>query len=98
MNEIWVFAEQREGALQSVSCELLSKGRELAEKSGYALCALLLSEGGAGLAPELAAHGAQKVYAMDAPEFAYYQNDLWSAAVVQADTEPQSRQQPIEGR
>jgi electron transfer flavoprotein alpha subunit len=84
MNEIWVFAEQREGALQSVSCELLSKGRELAEKSGYALCALLLSEGGAALAPELAAHGAQKVYAMDAPEFAYYQNDLWSAAVIQA--------------
>ena len=30
MNEIWVFAEQREGALQSVSCELLSEGRELA--------------------------------------------------------------------
>ena len=84
MNEIWVFAEQREGALQSVSCELLSKGRELAEKSGYALCALLLSENGAAFAPELAAHGAQKVYAMNAPEFAHYQNDFWSAAVIQA--------------
>ena len=84
MNEIWVFAEQREGALQSVSCELLSKGRELAAKSGYALCALLLSEDGAALAPELYAHGATKVYAMDAPQFAYYQNDYWSAAVRQA--------------
>ncbi len=84
MNEIWVFAEQREGALQSVSCELLSKGRELAAKSGYALCALLLSEDGAALAPELYAHGAAKVYAMDAPQFAYYQNDYWSAAVRQA--------------
>ena len=84
MNEIWVFAEQREGALQSVSCELLSEGRELAAKSGYELCALLLSENGAALAPELFAHGARKVYAMDAPQFAYYQNDFWSAAVRQA--------------
>ena len=84
MNEIWVFAEQRGGALQSVSCELLSEGRELAAKSGYELCALLLSENGAALAPELFAHGARKVYAMDAPQFAYYQNDFWSAAVRQA--------------
>ena len=84
MNEIWVFAEQREGALQSVSCELLSEGRELAAKSGYELCALLLSENGAALAPELFAHGARRVYAMDAPQFAYYQNDFWSAAVRQA--------------
>ena len=84
MNEIWVFAEQREGALQSVSCELLSEGRELAAKSGYELCALLLSENGAALAPELFAHGAKKVYAMDAPQFAFYQNDFWSAAVRQA--------------
>ena len=84
MNEIWVFAEQREGALQSVSCELLSKGRELAEKSGYALCALVLSENGAAFAPELFAHGATKVYAADAPQFAHYQNDYWAAAVRQA--------------
>ena len=42
MNEIWVFAEQRDGKLESVALELLSKGRELAAKSGYALAAVLL--------------------------------------------------------
>ena len=82
MNEIWVFAEQREGALQSVSCELLSKGRDLAAKSGYALAAVLLSENGGALAPELFAHGAEKVYALDAPQFAHFQNDWWTDAFV----------------
>ena len=82
MNEIWVFAEQRDGKLESVSLELLSKGRELSEKSGYALSAVLLSENGAPLAPELFAHGASKVYVLDAPQFAYYQNDWWTEAFV----------------
>ena len=82
MNEIWVFAEQRDGKLESVALELLSKGRELAAKSGYALAAVLLSENGEVLAPELFAHGAEKVYALDAPQFAYYQNDWWSEAFV----------------
>lgn len=82
MNEIWVFAEQRDGKLESVALELLSKGTELAAKSGYGLAAVLLSENGAELAPELFAHGAQKVYLLDAPQFAYYQNDWWSEAFV----------------
>ena len=82
MNEIWVFAEQRDGKLESVALELLSKGRELAAKSGYTLAAVLLSENGDALAPDLFAFGAQKVYLLDAPRFAYYQNDWWSEAFV----------------
>ncbi len=82
MNEIWVFAEQRDGKLESVALELLSKGRELAAKSGYRLAAVLLSENGEALAPELFAYGAQKVYRLDDPRFAYYQNDWWSEAFV----------------
>ncbi|MBQ9726089.1 MAG: electron transfer flavoprotein subunit alpha/FixB family protein [Kiritimatiellae bacterium] len=82
MNEIWVFAEQRDGKLESVALELLSKGRDLAAKSGYALAAVLLSENGEALAPELFAHGASKVYALDDPRFAYFQNDWWTDAFV----------------
>ena len=41
---------------------------------------MLLAENGAALAPDLVAHGAQKVYLLDAPQFAYYQNDWWSEA------------------
>ncbi len=84
MNEIWVFAEQRDGALQNVSLELLSKGRELAAQSGYTLCALLLSENGEALAPELFAYGASKVYVADSPRFAYSQNDWFGEAVCRA--------------
>ncbi|RXM59346.1 electron transfer flavoprotein subunit alpha, partial [Clostridium tetani] len=39
---VWVFAEQRDGELQKVSLELLGKGREIADKLGVELTALLL--------------------------------------------------------
>ena len=92
MNEIWVFAEQRDGALASVALELLSKGRELAADSGFALCALVLSEDGAALAPELFAHGASKVYVADDARFARFQGDFWAAAVCSAirDRKPEA--------
>ena len=36
-NDVWVFAESREGIAQSVVFELLGKGRELADKLGVKL-------------------------------------------------------------
>ncbi len=39
---VWVFAEQRDGELQKVALELLGKGREIADKLGVELTALLL--------------------------------------------------------
>ena len=84
MNEIWVFAEQRDGALAGVALELLSKARELASVSGHALAALVLSENGEKLAPELFAHGASRVYAADDPRFARFQGDWYAAEVCAA--------------
>ena len=80
MKEIWIYAEQRDGKMESVAFELLSKGRALAETSGFTLCAVVLSENGEAFVPELAAYGAQKIYRLDAPQFAYYQNDYFSEA------------------
>ncbi len=77
-NEIWIYAETRDGALEPVVRELLSKGRELAASSGYTLCAVVLSENGAAFTDELAAYGAEKIYIADDPKFAYYQNDWFS--------------------
>lgn len=82
--EIWVFAEQRDGKMESVVYELLSKGTELAEKSDYTLAAVVLSENGAPFAQELFNYGAKKVYTLDAPQFAYYQNDYETAAFCKA--------------
>lgn len=89
--EIWVFAEQRDGKMESVVYELLSKGTELAAKSGFTLAAVVLSENGAPFAQELFNYGAKKVYTLDAPQFAYYQNDYYSAAFCKAvrDLQPE---------
>lgn len=58
---LWVFAEQRDGVLQKVSLELLGKGRQLADKLGVELTAVLLGSNVDKLAKELVAFGADKV-------------------------------------
>ena len=71
--EVWVFAEQRDGALSDVPLELLSKGRSLADQLSVKLSAVL---GGADVKPlsdELIAHGADKVYLVENPLLADYQ-------------------------
>ena len=40
--EVWVFAEQEEGRLSDVPRELLGKGRELADRLGVPLAAVLM--------------------------------------------------------
>ena len=40
--EVWVFAEQEEGRLADIAFELLGKGRELADKLGVKLGAVLM--------------------------------------------------------
>jgi len=44
MNEIFVLAEHRQGQMRDITFEMLAKGRELAEKSGAELTAVLLGE------------------------------------------------------
>ena len=79
--EIWVFAEQENGRLAGVALELLSEGRKLAEKSGYTLCAMLASADGAPLHQELFNFGAKKIYNIEDPKLATYQNDYFAKAV-----------------
>ena len=81
--ELWVFAEQREGKLAGVVQELLSEGQILADKAGYTLAAVLPSANGADLCQELYNFGAKKVYTIDDPKLADYQNDYYSRAVAQ---------------
>ncbi len=58
---VWVFAEQRDGVLQKVSLELLGKGKQIAEKLGVELTAVLMGSNVDKLAKELVAYGADKV-------------------------------------
>lgn len=58
---VWVFAEQRAGVLQKVSLELIGKGRDLAEKLGTEVTAVLLGHNVEALGKDLLYYGADRV-------------------------------------
>ena len=72
--EVWVFAEQEDGMLSDVPLELLSKGRELADKLGVALAAVLLGDDAENLTGTLISHGADRVYLVSDPRLGHYQS------------------------
>lgn len=75
---VWVFAEQRDGALPEVVAELLGQGGRLAADLGVELGAVLLGHEVAGLAGELLALGAQTVYLADDPRLRYFNDDIYA--------------------
>lgn len=78
---VWVFAEQRDGKLQKVSLELLGKGKDLADKLGVELTALLLGSEADDMAKELAAYGADKVLYADNPLLKHYTTDGYAKVI-----------------
>lgn len=78
---VWVFAEQKDGRLKSVSFELLAKGRELAEALQTELCAVCLGHN-IDKIEQLVAYGADKVYLVDSPELATNAEDLLSQQLI----------------
>ncbi len=81
---VWVFAEQRDGALMDVALELLGEGRRLADELGTELCALLLGQGVAALSQRLIACGADKVYLADDPALNRYTTDAYAKIIHEA--------------
>jgi electron transfer flavoprotein alpha subunit len=59
--DVMVFAEQRRDELEGAAFELIGKGRELADKLGVNLYALLLGKDLKGKPEKLITHGADKV-------------------------------------
>jgi electron transfer flavoprotein alpha subunit len=62
--DVMVFAEQRRDELEGAAFELIGKGRELADKLGVNLYALLLGKDLEGKPEKLITHGADKVIAV----------------------------------
>ena len=81
---VWVFAEQRDGKIMPVVMELLGEGKKLAAEVGCELCAVLCGEGIEGLADELFAYGADKVYVADDPELSTYRTDAYTKVIYEA--------------
>ena len=86
MSDVLVFIEQRDGKIRKASLEALTLGRTLAGRTGGALAACVAGSGIGGLAPELAAYGAAKVYVADAPELLLYSCEGYTAALDAAVT------------
>jgi electron transfer flavoprotein alpha subunit len=60
--DVWVFAERENGEINPASFELLGKASELAAQLGEKVGAVLVGKDSQGLAQELIAYGADKVY------------------------------------
>jgi len=80
-NEVWIWAEQRNGRLMDVSLEILGKATELAKEINGGTAAVLLGDDVQGLAEELVAHGADKVYLFSDRQLAYYQSDAYTRLI-----------------
>ncbi|HEY78437.1 MAG TPA: electron transfer flavoprotein subunit alpha/FixB family protein [Dehalococcoidia bacterium] len=72
---ILVHCEVAEGKLTSMATELLGGGRKLADDLGEPLSAVLIGSGVAGLAQEVIAFGADKVYVVEDALIKDYQTD-----------------------
>jgi len=79
---IWVFAEQRNGHLKTVSYELLSKGRELADTLNTELCAVCFGHNIADI-DQLTAYGADRVYLVDDPSLSNNEEDLYTGELTE---------------
>lgn len=80
--DVWVFVEQKNGEIQTISYELLGEGRKLADKLGVKLCGVLLGDNIASKAQDVAERGADKVYLVEAPELKHYQDDPYTKVLI----------------
>ncbi|MDM8517666.1 electron transfer flavoprotein subunit alpha/FixB family protein [Desulfobacterales bacterium HSG16] len=71
-NNIWVFGDYRNYFRNRVTLQLISRARELAEKTGAKVCAVVFGHDLDEYVNEYIAHGAQIVYVMDDPSLKSY--------------------------
>ena len=81
---VWILGEQSGGKVSPISFELLTRGRELADKRGTELTAVVLGDKveQAGL-DELIARGADRVLVMESPQLAHFLVEPYSACLAQ---------------
>ena len=78
---VWVFCEQRQGALMSTDFELVSEARKLADELGCEVTGLLLGDNVEGIAKELGGYGADKVIVCEHPLLATYTTDAYAKVI-----------------
>jgi electron transfer flavoprotein alpha subunit len=82
MSFVWTIAEQYEGRLRSVSFELLSRGRALADELGTKLASVVIGSGvSAESLQELIHRGADEVYSIQDPRLADFVSETYSRVI-----------------
>lgn len=76
-----VIAESLDGALTSASLECVEEGREIADRLGVRVRAILCGDNPASLVDVLAAHGADAVTVVDHPALVQFSADGWLQAL-----------------
>lgn len=80
--DLWVFIETREdGSAKKVGLELLNPGRMLADKQGGALVGVVIGNNVDEAVKEAGNYGADKVIAIDGPEYQQYTTDAYANAL-----------------
>ena len=79
--DVWVFCEQRQGALMPTDFELISEGRKLADELGVTLTGVLCGDGVEGIAGELGGYGADKVIVCEHPLLKDYTTDAYTKVI-----------------
>jgi len=79
---VWVFIEEKDGEIPSVSLELLGAGRKLADKRGVELAGILIGENIKPLAQTVFEYGADTVFIYDQPIFKHYRTESYMKALL----------------
>ena len=80
---IWVFIEQKNGRVQSVSYELLAKAQELAKKLNTDVSGVLIGNKLTDQLDELIFCGADNIYLVEAAELANFQDEPYTNILVE---------------
>jgi len=80
---IWVFIEQKNGRVQSVSYELLGKAQELAKKLNCQVSGVLIGNQLEDQLDELVFCGADNIYLVEDPTLANFQDEPYTNIIVE---------------
>ncbi|NLV85939.1 MAG: electron transfer flavoprotein subunit alpha/FixB family protein [Clostridiales bacterium] len=80
--DLWVFIETNEdGSPKNVGIELLSPGRELADKQGGQLIGVIVGSNVDASVKAATAHGADKIFVVEGKEYEHYSTDAYTHAL-----------------
>ncbi len=80
---VCIVAEQKKGVIQPVTYELLGKGKELADRLDVQLSSILIGEDMKDKTDELIHRGADRVYLIDSPKLAHYQDEPYTNIIIE---------------